>query len=46
MDALKKMRQNGASRLLVTSDGALVGILTLKDLMRFLSIKLDFEERF
>jgi CBS domain-containing protein len=37
------MTRTGASRLLVTEDGRLVGILSLKDLLRFLNLKLEFE---
>ncbi|MCI0366666.1 MAG: site-2 protease family protein [Phycisphaerales bacterium] len=45
MDALAKMNRNGSSRLLVVDDqGHLVGILTLKDLMRFMSVKVELEE--
>jgi Zn-dependent protease/CBS domain-containing protein len=43
MDAFAKMTRTGASRLLVTEDGRLVGILSLKDLLRFLNLKLEFE---
>ncbi|MGE3804670.1 MAG: site-2 protease family protein [Gemmataceae bacterium] len=45
MAALQKMQQTGSSRLLVTDRQAhLVGIVSLKDLMRFLSLKLELEE--
>ncbi len=37
------MRRTGNSRLLVMKEGRLMGIVTLKDLLRFLSIKLDLE---
>ncbi|MEE8258513.1 MAG: CBS domain-containing protein, partial [Sphingomonadales bacterium] len=47
MDVLSSMRINGRSRLLVTAkDGALVGILTLKDLLDFFALKIDLEESF
>jgi Zn-dependent protease/predicted transcriptional regulator len=41
--ALAQMRREGTSRLLVAEDGQLVGILALKDLLGFLSAKLDLE---
>ena len=44
MDALSKMSRSGNSRLLVLEDGELVGILTLKDMMTFLSMKMDIEK--
>ena len=39
--ALGIMNQTGLSRLLVAEDGRLVGILTLKDLLAFLSLKVE-----
>ncbi len=44
MDALSKMSRSGNSRLLVLEDGELVGIITLKDMMTFLSMKMDIEK--
>ena len=41
--ALEKMNRVGSSRLLVVDHGKLVGILALRDLLKFLAIKLDFE---
>lgn len=41
--ALATISRTGNSRLLVTEHGELVGILSLKDLMKFLSLKLDLE---
>jgi Zn-dependent protease/predicted transcriptional regulator len=41
--ALTRMHQTGNGRLLVTEHGTLVGIVTLKDMLKFLSIKLDLE---
>jgi Zn-dependent protease/predicted transcriptional regulator len=41
--ALSLMNKTGASRLMVTEDGHLVAVVTLKDLMGFLSTKLDLE---
>jgi predicted transcriptional regulator len=43
LHALAKMRSAGASRLLVVEDGHLVGIVSLKDLLRFLDLKLQLE---
>ncbi|MGH9382121.1 MAG: site-2 protease family protein [Thermoanaerobaculia bacterium] len=43
--ALGKMHHSGVSRLLVVEDGRLVGILTLKDLLQFLSLKVELEGR-
>jgi len=38
------MNRTGASRLLVVDrNGDLVGIVTLKDLMRFMSLKVEME---
>ncbi|HUA85352.1 MAG TPA: site-2 protease family protein [Bryobacteraceae bacterium] len=41
--ALTKMSKTGLSRLLVVDHGRLVAILALKDLLDFLSLKLDME---
>jgi len=43
MDALQMMSRNGTSRAMVIEDGRLVGVLTLKDLLEFLSLKLELE---
>lgn len=42
--ALSIMNRSGNSRLMVTENGRLVGIVALKDLLGFLSIKLDLED--
>jgi Zn-dependent protease/predicted transcriptional regulator len=42
--ALSLMNQTGVSRLLVVEKGHLVGIVTLKDLLSFLSLKVELEE--
>ncbi len=42
MVALGRMHSAGLSRLIVVDDGRLAGIVTLKDLMAFISIKLEF----
>jgi CBS domain-containing protein len=45
LEALGKMQRGEVSRLLVTDAGRLVGIVTLKDLLRFLDLKLELEGR-
>jgi Zn-dependent protease/predicted transcriptional regulator len=42
--ALAKMSKNKVSRLMVTDDRRLVGVITLKDLLDFLSLKIELEE--
>ncbi|MBN2366244.1 MAG: site-2 protease family protein [Calditrichaeota bacterium] len=42
--ALSMMRKSGNSRLMVVDNGKLVGIISLKDLLEFLSMKVDLEE--
>lgn len=44
VEALNRMSGSGQSRLMVVADGELVGVLALKDLLRFLSLKLDLEQ--
>jgi Zn-dependent protease len=43
LDALAQMQRTGYSRLLVTDGGRLVGIVSLKDLLRFLQMKMELE---
>jgi Zn-dependent protease len=43
--ALTIMNQTGVSRLMVVEGGHLVGIVTLKDLLSFLSLKVELEEQ-
>lgn len=43
MNAMAKMQQTQNSRLLVTDSNHVVGIITLKDILHFLSVKLDLE---
>jgi CBS domain-containing protein len=43
MKALSTMNKDGVSRLLVVRGEKLVGVLTLKDLLKFISLKLDLE---
>jgi Zn-dependent protease/predicted transcriptional regulator len=41
MDALALMNRNRASRLMVVQDGKLTGMISLKDIMDFLAVKMD-----
>jgi Zn-dependent protease len=43
LEAMSKMQRTGRSRLLVVRDGELVGILSLRDLLDFLALKLELE---
>jgi CBS domain-containing protein len=43
MEALSTMSRTRNSRLLVVDGDRLVGVITLKDLLQFLSLKLDLE---
>lgn len=43
--ALSLMSNTQNSRLMVIDDGKLEGIVTLKDLLKFLALKIDLEER-
>jgi len=42
-EALSLMGRTGNSRLLVVDNGVLVGVVTLKDMLKFLALKVDFE---
>ena len=44
LQALSVMSRTGNSRLMVVDDGRLVGIITLKDVLGFISIKLALDE--
>ena len=44
MEALSRMSRSGASRLMVVDGDRLLGILSLKDLLRFFSLKMELEE--
>jgi Zn-dependent protease/CBS domain-containing protein len=46
MDALKIMRGGNISRILVVDGGKLAGIVTLKDMLEFISLKMDLEDKF
>jgi Zn-dependent protease len=43
VDALAAMQRNSSSRMMVVSGGRLKGIISLKDLLDFLSMKIEFE---
>lgn len=45
MDALATMSRSGNSRLMVVENGRLIAVIALKDLLNFLSLKLDLEGR-
>ena len=42
--ALALMNRTGVSRLMVTEGDRLVGVITLKDLLKFLSLRMELEE--
>ncbi len=45
METMSRMNRNDASRLMVVDDaGRLVGVIALKDLLRFLAMKVELEE--
>lgn len=44
MSALSRMHQTGQSKLMVTDNNQLVGMLSLKDLLRFFAMKIALEE--
>jgi CBS domain-containing protein len=43
LEALGRMQLTGSSRLLVTEGNHLVGIVSLKDLLHFLNLKIELE---
>jgi predicted transcriptional regulator len=43
IDALSRMSKEHVSRLMVVKDDTLVGIVSLKDLLKFLSLKVELE---
>lgn len=43
LEALKLMRNTNSSRLLVTSNGSLQGVITLKDLLEFFALRVELE---
>ena len=45
MKALERMNQSKLSRMLVTEGNHIAGVITLKYLLEFLSVKLELEEK-
>jgi CBS domain containing-hemolysin-like protein len=45
LEAMTKMQRTGRSPLLVMDRGQLLGILSLRDLLEYLTLKLQFEGR-
>lgn len=43
LDVRTRMRNAGRTRLMVTEDSRLIGVLTLRDLLSFLALKIDLE---
>ena len=43
-EALSRMHRNGTGRLVVSDNGRVKGIITLRDLLQLLSLKIDLEE--
>lgn len=44
LEAIEQMNRTGASRLMVVERGALLGIVSIRDLMRFISLKVELED--
>ena len=44
VEALASMHRTGAGRLMVVEGGRLLGIIALKDLLNFLSMKIELEQ--
>lgn len=44
MQAMSRMNRTGQSRLMVMRDGSLEGVIALKDLMEFLSLRIELED--
>jgi CBS domain-containing protein len=45
MKALSIMSKTGSSRLMVTEKNRLLGIISLKDLLKFFALKVELEEQ-
>jgi Zn-dependent protease/predicted transcriptional regulator len=45
MEALSKMSRTGSSRLIVVEGEHAVGMITLKDMLKFLSLKVELDEK-
>jgi CBS domain-containing protein len=44
VNALSLMHRNGASRLMVIDGDRLAGIVSLKDMLKFLSLKIELDD--
>ena len=42
-EALNKMTESGVSRLLVVEHSRIIGIITLKDLLEYIALKMELE---
>jgi len=45
MEALSKMNRTGSSRLIVVEGDHAVGVIALKDMLKFLSLKVELDEK-
>jgi len=45
LEALSKMSRTGSSRLIVVEGNHVVGMITLKDMLKFLSLKVELDEK-
>jgi Zn-dependent protease len=45
IEAISVMRQNGTSRLMVVDQNQLIGIIALKDMLKFLDLKVELDQR-
>jgi Zn-dependent protease/CBS domain-containing protein len=45
IEAISVMRQNGTSRLMVVDQNQLIGIISLKDMLKFLDLKVELDQR-
>jgi len=45
MEALSKMNRTGSSRLIVVEGDHAVGVIALKDMLKFLSLKMELDEK-
>lgn len=45
LDALQSMRRTGKTRMIVAENGTLVGVLSMRDLLEFFTLKAELEER-
>jgi len=45
MEALSKMNRTGSSRLIVVEGNHAIGMITMKDMLKFLSLKVELDEK-